>query len=90
MPENSPQPPQGKSAAAPTIAAVLLLLPLLYVGSYLVLVWPDAMRYHMLDSRWEVFPKYRYGTEAWSGTLYWPLEQIDRRVRPDEWYDLGR
>ena len=76
------------STAAPVIVAVLLLLPLLYVGSYLLLVWPDGLRYHSQDSRWEVFAKYRYGTEAWAGWVYWPLEQIDRKLRPDEWYDL--
>lgn len=72
------------SAAAP-ILAVLAILLLLYVGSYLLLVWPDRLRYALLDSRWEVFPTYRYGTQSWAAVLYWPLEQIDRQVRPEEW-----
>jgi hypothetical protein len=89
MHENAHQSPKDKSAA-PIIAAVLLLLSVLYVASYLLLVWPDRLRYSLLDSRWEVFPKYRYGTEAWAGTMYWPLEQIDRKVRPDQWQHVGK
>lgn len=78
--------PSRSSAAAP-ILAVLAILLVVYVGSYLLLVWPDKLRYSLLDSRWEVFPKYRYGTESWAGFVYWPLEQIDRKLRPDEWQD---
>lgn len=89
MSANSNEPPKG-SSVVPIAIAILLLLPTLYVGSYLLLVWPDAFRYHLLDSRFEVFPKYRYGTESWAGSVYWPLEQIDRKVRPDEWYELGK
>ena len=67
------------------ITVVLLLLPVLYVASYCALVWPDKLRHDLLDSRWEVIPKYRYGTAAWAERLYWPLEKIDRRLRPTEW-----
>ena len=74
------------SIAAPLLAIVAIML-LLYVGSYLLLVWPDRLRYALLDSRWEVFPKYRYGTESWAGIVYWPLEKIDRNVRPEEWQE---
>jgi hypothetical protein len=87
--ENSLQ-QQHRSTALPVTVVVLVLLAALYVGSYLLLVWPDAMRYHLLDSRWEVFPKYRYGTESWANWVYWPLEQIDRKLRPDEWYEVRR
>jgi hypothetical protein len=73
-----------KKQAAPIIAALLLLLPLLYVGSYLLLVWPDGERFDMADSRSD-FATYRHGAEAWAGRLYWPLEQMDRRVRPKKW-----
>jgi hypothetical protein len=41
MPENPREPQKGK-ATAPIIAAVLLLLPVLYVGSYLALVTPGG------------------------------------------------
>lgn len=75
-----------RHSRAPLIIAIgLLLLPNLYVVSYLVLVWPDRMRYDSLDSRWEVFPTYRYGTEAWAGRVYWPLERLDRKLRPNAW-----
>ena len=73
---------------APLIAAILLLLlPVVYVGSYLVLVWPDGERFQMADSRSD-FPTYRYGTETWAATMFWPLEQIDRTLRPRAWSQL--
>jgi len=57
---------------APLIAAiVLLLLPILYGGSYLALVVPGAAM------------PYR-GVEP-ARSFFWPLEQIDRKVRPAEW-----
>lgn len=69
----------------PLIAAIiLLLLPVLYVASYLVLVWPDGERVEFADSRSD-FPTYRFGAHAWGGTVYWPLEQIDRKARPGAW-----
>ena len=70
--------------AAPVLAVLAIVLAL-YLGSYLALVWPDRLRYALLDGRWEVFPKYRYGTESWAGRVYWPLEQIDRKMRPEQW-----
>lgn len=75
-----------KKHATSILAAILLLLPMLYAGSYLALVWPDGERVNMADSRSD-FPTYRYGTEAWAGLFYWPLEQLDRRVRSGAWYD---
>jgi hypothetical protein len=60
-----------KKHAGSIIAAVLLLLPVLYVGSYLLLVIPGAAM------------PYR-GIEA-ARTLYWPVEQVDRRLRPRAW-----
>jgi hypothetical protein len=73
------------SSAAPILTIVAIVMLVLYLGSYLLLVWPDRLRYALLDSRWEVFPKYRHGTHWWAERLYWPLEQIDRRIRPEEW-----
>ena len=69
-------------------AVVVLLLPMVYVVSYLALVWPDRMRYDSLDSHMQFIPKYRYGTEAWAERVYWPLEQVDRKLRPDRWQSL--
>jgi hypothetical protein len=70
-----------KKHAAPIIAAVLLLLPVFYVGSYLALVKPMsiAIRGGVLKS-----VNYRAGDELTS-RFFWPLEQIDRKVRPGTW-----
>jgi hypothetical protein len=76
-----------KKHAAPIVAAILLLLPVLYVGSYLALVVPGGIaergtgRFSGVIS----FDKhYRFAnTEA--KFIYWPLEQIDRKVRPGAW-----
>ena len=67
-------------------AIVLLLLPVLYVGSYLVLVRPPQL---LLAP---AYPKtiavylaqYRLGGE-FAKRFFWPLEQIDRKVRPGAW-----
>jgi hypothetical protein len=67
---------------APIIAAVLLLLPVLYVGSYLAVVVPSPF-----PVKSKYFPpeySYRCGGE-WAYRIFWPLEQIDRRVRPGAW-----
>lgn len=75
-----------KRHAAPVLAAILLLLPLLYVVSYLALVQPPTavtvtgggnIAIHVVAD-------YRFGVEPARG-LFWPLEQIDRTVRPGAW-----
>jgi hypothetical protein len=89
-----------KKHAAPIIAAFLLLLPVLYVGSYLLLVVPKGrvtgMRQATALEHQEalcnpgqnlfVLDKhhYRYG-RRWSACFFWPLEQIDRKVRLEAW-----
>lgn len=62
-----------ESRAPLILAAALPLLLLLYVGSYLALVRPrpDGDDYHPNTN-----------TLRW---VFWPLEQIDRKVRPNEW-----
>jgi hypothetical protein len=70
---------QRQSRAPIIIAVVLLLLPVLYVGSYLALVQPPT--------HWRmgtVLPNYRIGY-SFCRRIYWPLEQIDRESRPDKW-----
>lgn len=72
-----------RDSRAPLIVAiVLLLLPIVYVGSYLALVQPYGRltsagnrvnRHYRVDS-WLTFP-----------ILFWPLEQVDRKVRPEIW-----
>lgn len=64
------------------IAIVLLLLPVLYAGSYLALVEPYGSAGSCIGSE----PHYPY---RWGGVvasrLFWPLEQVDRKVRPKPW-----
>jgi hypothetical protein len=70
-----------KKHAAPIIAAILLLLPVLYVGSYLALVTPCRTFVH---GKWTV--TFNYRIFSWRlPVLYYPLEQIDRKVRPEAW-----
>jgi hypothetical protein len=65
---------QPQSRAPLIIAAMLLLLPVLYAGSYFALVVPggfprDRGQHYRID---------RKGLEQ----VFWPLEQMDRKVRP--------
>jgi hypothetical protein len=76
---------------APFISAALLLLPVLYVGCYLVLVFPAGVPIDVVNTKTgEVLPfisvqeKYLI-FDRQAKRLFWPLEQIDRRVRPSEW-----
>ena len=71
---------------APIIAAVLLLLPMLYVGSYLALVTPGGTPFVIAPKGQPVtaWANYRAYPDV-SAVVFWPLEQIDRRVRPDAW-----
>jgi hypothetical protein len=75
-----------KKHAAPIIAALLLFLSVIYLGSYCALVKP----FHR--SKWLggngtlqiEYVHYRWGGQV-SAKVYWPLEQIDRKVRPEVW-----
>jgi hypothetical protein len=78
---------QAQSRAPLIVAVVLLLLPVLYVGSYLVLVMPagraTSAGYLLIGDEmqnWQI-SNYRFDGK-WLANLYWPLEQIDRKVRP--------
>lgn len=86
------------------IAIVLLLLPMLYLGSYLALVRPSGYWFHSTTTG-EVTQSYIHGYRyfgqcsefdsplPWAAriapAIFWPLEQIDRRVRPEAW-DIER
>ncbi|QDU25720.1 hypothetical protein ETAA8_07900 [Anatilimnocola aggregata] len=64
-------------SAAPNFAAVLLMLPMLYAGSYLALVRP-------VDDVHGCFYQYpRIGTD-YGRMIIWPLQRIDIKVRPVE------
>jgi hypothetical protein len=62
------------------VAVVLLLLPGLYVASYFALVKPSPLIVVTMTGQ----DPYRCGG-AFSRKLFWPLEQIDRKVRPVAW-----
>jgi hypothetical protein len=76
-----------KKHAAPILAAILLLLPMLYVGSYLALVTPNGrVVFYVVGpntSRGELV-HYRWGDDEPS-RFFWPLEQLDRKLRPGAW-----
>ena len=86
-----------KKHAGPIIAAIVLVLPLLYIGSYLALVTPqgtfvaDRTSPFSYDDLGDGYMRsYRVQSE-WCPIIFWPLEQIDRKVRPESWYgELGR
>jgi hypothetical protein len=75
------------------LAIVLLLLPVLYMGSYLALVVPGgqwALDGFMNSGRvvhyrnlTDVSPRKRMEVTE---VVFWPLEQIDRKVRPGAWH----
>jgi hypothetical protein len=74
-----------RSSAVGLFVAMLLLVPVVYVGSYLALVRPFAV---MIPDRrtsgsYEL-RHYRYGGD-WSEAVFWPLEQADRWIRPTAW-----
>jgi hypothetical protein len=82
---------------APIIAAVLLLLPVLYVGSYLAMVVPGGIT-ERASTSYEMQGKvilyhsqthYRAGegVATWAERIYWPLERMDRNLRPSAWQD---
>lgn len=87
---------QPQSRAPLIVAIVLLVLPMLYVGSYLALVNPEfgyPGRTTVPGSGpCEAVPfeakhydsGYRNGGE-WAWVVFWPLEQIDRLIRPNSW-----
>jgi hypothetical protein len=71
-----------RDSRAPLIVAiVLLLVPVLYVGSYLVLVVPSSPPVTRMCI---IHTPYRFGY-GYASLFFWPLEQIDRKARPDAW-----
>lgn len=64
---------------------VLLILPVAYVGSYFAIVVPGALIAQPTRYTPYVHPtNYRVGDE-WSRAIFWPLEQLDRKLRPQAW-----
>lgn len=82
-----------KKHAGPIISAVLLLLPVLYIGSYFAIVVPSVQKYVTGRKKLRVgnsqtvtrrLYQYRCGGD-WAERFFWPLEHIDRNVRPEAW-----
>lgn len=68
------------------IAAVLLALPLLYVVSYLVLVTPPGPTTAKSSLARLFGPPPSYRIEGkWPGKVFWPIERLDRKLRPKAW-----
>ena len=82
-----------ESRAPLIVALVLLILPVIYVGSYLALVVPHGRwAYDGLILNSGRVTHYRnlrnvsrHRRKELTEILFWPLEQIDRRVRPEAW-----
>jgi hypothetical protein len=54
----------------------------LYVGSYLALIDPVKTKHELMTGG--DLSAYRFGGE-YSVLFYWPLEEVDRKLRPDSW-----
>lgn len=74
------------------VVIVLLLLPVLYLVSYLALVVPRGTKatYPIRDPSRPGIRAFHYPTHYRRGHhvsewFFWPLEQIDRKVRPNAW-----
>ena len=67
------------------LVATLALLLVAYVGGYLGLSNPSRAGVGRGGgyTSW-VEPNYRVGGDA-AERVFWPLEQLDRRMRPDFW-----
>lgn len=75
------------------VAIVLLLLPVLYAVSYLALVVPGGY-IRVGVSRPDVSTTIHLASYRWQDgvceRIFWPLEQIDRQLRPDAWKSQNR
>ncbi|QDU26873.1 hypothetical protein ETAA8_19570 [Anatilimnocola aggregata] len=71
-------------SAAPIFAAVLLLLPVLYVGSYLALVTHSNDL--VINDEWcDAYPLLGDDNREAASYFFWPINQIDRKLRPADW-----
>lgn len=79
----------NKKHVLPIIAAGLLLLPVLYVLSYFAIVVPGGEFDVTLMNGNKIVAvrpsaSVRIGGD-WSRTFFWPVEQVDRKLRPKAW-----
>jgi hypothetical protein len=70
----------------PLVSAILLLLlPVLYVSSYLVLVVRRPIVAVSLTYPTQYSADYYRVGGDYAEVFYWPLEQVDRKLRPNGW-----
>jgi hypothetical protein len=80
-----------RDSRTPLVAAiVLLLLPMLYEGSYFALVVPQGWAKQLPQEgpttfTWKNYRVGSAGSEVLFGIVYWPLEKIDHSMRPSVW-----
>jgi hypothetical protein len=78
---------EKRSTAVPAILAVLLLLPLVYVGSYLALLKPQPGS--IAWSSWANLSVRRIADYRWGGdyarAAFRPIHSVDQLVRPGYW-----
>jgi hypothetical protein len=78
-----------QSRAPLIIAIVLLVVPVLYMGSYLTLVAPIGRAVYPDPSLDDYFIcHYRVDSEILLPTVFWPIEYVDRKLRPAAWGDV--
>jgi hypothetical protein len=76
----------GKSAGPLLIAVALLLCVPVYFVSYVALVVPNGVEVSLpapAPPVWKI-NHYRLAPDQ-AAVVYWPLEQMDRRIRPAAW-----
>ncbi|QDU27628.1 hypothetical protein ETAA8_27160 [Anatilimnocola aggregata] len=73
--------PNTRLAAPIFVALAMILIPIVYVGSYLAIVDPNPSGVPCWGTG-----SGHYGYRGiWVDRAFWPLEQIDRKVRPGAW-----
>jgi hypothetical protein len=74
---------EKRSTAAPVAVALLLALPLVvYVAAYAMMltdIWTVRIT---RDGDYYSARNYRFA-DNYAAIFFWPVEQIDRRIRPD-------
>src|SRR4051812_23648757 len=81
-----------KSAGPLVVAVALLLCVPLYLVSYVALVVPGGVEVPRSPLSFPLPTVHYRFADSQAATLYWPLEQMDRRLRPaawNPWIDIG-
>jgi hypothetical protein len=72
---------ESRCPSATLLMAAMLLLPPLYVGSYIAMVTPNSGA-----GAPPFYGNYRFG-EVYASRIYWPLQQADRQLFPERWME---